>query len=401
MSDESPPPQLRLRPRKRDDEPVPAANPASVAPAVEAPLPAVVPSAEPVVVAPPTPPQVGGTPDVAATSPTEAPARFRLKPKLVSDAEVKAPVESAAPPAVVPAPVVELPPSAPSVDATGIPRLRLKMVESGAAPVMPVPPMLAPEVPMPRVPPPAFAPLPPPVPPSLSPPVSAPIPPPLPEISTPPPMAVALPPVEGGSPADVVTPLPSLALRPVSAVPPVPVPPLPTFIRPTLKVAPKKKVTPVVVLIALVGALAAVGYFVFIREQSPAPVVANHPAVSAPASTPAAAVPPAGAPAVQTPKVSQIPPLPPPPPPPSATATKSTQSVASAAAAAAFRAWINDVRITGVRSGAAPRAMINGRLVRPGDIVDASAGIVFDGLDEERKQVVFRDRTGAFATKSY
>ena len=37
----------------------------------------------------------------------------------------------------------------------------------------------------------------------------------------------------------------------------------------------------------------------------------------------------------------------------------------------------------------------------PGDVVDASAGIVFDGLDTERKLVVFRDRGGAFTNKPY
>ena len=70
-------------------------------------------------------------------------------------------------------------------------------------------------------------------------------------------------------------------------------------------------------------------------------------------------------------------------------------------ASPAFRAWTDDARITGVVSGASPRAIINGRLVRPGDVVDASTGIVFDGLDLERKTVVFRSREGAFTTKSY
>ena len=67
----------------------------------------------------------------------------------------------------------------------------------------------------------------------------------------------------------------------------------------------------------------------------------------------------------------------------------------------AFRAWIADLRITGVVSGASPRAIINGRLVRPGDVVDASLGITFDGLDVERKELVFRTRNGAFASKPY
>jgi hypothetical protein len=82
--------------------------------------------------------------------------------------------------------------------------------------------------------------------------------------------------------------------------------------------------------------------------------------------------------------------------------SKSGQAgVSNAAEATALRAWVDDVRITGVLSGSSPRAIINGRLVRPGDVVDASAGIVFDGVDLERKLVVFRNRVGMFASKSY
>jgi hypothetical protein len=81
-------------------------------------------------------------------------------------------------------------------------------------------------------------------------------------------------------------------------------------------------------------------------------------------------------------------------------ASKPAQS-ASAVVSPAFRAWIDGVRITGVLSGSSPRAIINGRLMRPGDMVDASAGIVFDRLDVEGKQLVFRDRSGVSASKSY
>jgi hypothetical protein len=72
-----------------------------------------------------------------------------------------------------------------------------------------------------------------------------------------------------------------------------------------------------------------------------------------------------------------------------------------AVVSAAFRAWTDDARITGVVSGTAPRAIINGRLVRPGDMVDAAQGIIFDGVDAERKLVVFRNREGVFTNKPY
>ena len=67
----------------------------------------------------------------------------------------------------------------------------------------------------------------------------------------------------------------------------------------------------------------------------------------------------------------------------------------------AFRAWLAEVRIVGVVAGDSPRAIVNGRLVRPGDVVDASQGIIFDGLDLERKEVVFRTNGGLFAGKAY
>ena len=58
-------------------------------------------------------------------------------------------------------------------------------------------------------------------------------------------------------------------------------------------------------------------------------------------------------------------------------------------------------RVTGVITGASPKAIINGRLVRPGDMIDAGEGIALDSIDAANKQLVFRSRSGATATKSY
>ena len=72
-----------------------------------------------------------------------------------------------------------------------------------------------------------------------------------------------------------------------------------------------------------------------------------------------------------------------------------------AAAGQAFRRWADSVVISGVFQGNPPRILIGGRTLRPGDVADASLGIVFEGIDAERKVVTFRDRSGATTTKKY
>jgi hypothetical protein len=57
--------------------------------------------------------------------------------------------------------------------------------------------------------------------------------------------------------------------------------------------------------------------------------------------------------------------------------------------------------VSGVRSGSSTMAIINGRIARPGDIMDSAEGIVFDGVDDKRKTLVFRSRNGAFLEKTY
>jgi len=90
MSDESQPPQLRLRPRKRDDEPAPVPSSTS---------PEATPSAS-------TPPIEPAAP--AAAPQADAPARFRLKPKLAQESDATPLPERplASPPAPPPAPVL-------------------------------------------------------------------------------------------------------------------------------------------------------------------------------------------------------------------------------------------------------------------------------------------------------
>lgn len=158
-------------------------------------------------------------------------------------------------------------------------------------------------------------------------------------------------------------------------------------------------------LLALLGVgvllAAGGGYYFFIAQEPPPPPVVVKPKVVPPpvATQPseARAEPPA-------PRPSTLPPLPPPPSFSNAsqTAAQAAQPTGpTAAQAAAFRAWLDEARISGVVSGTSPRAIINNRLVRPGDVVDASAGITFDSVDVEKKEVIFRSRHGSVGGKSY
>lgn len=75
--------------------------------------------------------------------------------------------------------------------------------------------------------------------------------------------------------------------------------------------------------------------------------------------------------------------------------------VDSAATSPEFIAFVEATRISGVFQGAAPRALINGRTVRVGTLIDVNLGVYFHGLDTERRQVVFRDSRGLIIRKGY
>jgi hypothetical protein len=67
----------------------------------------------------------------------------------------------------------------------------------------------------------------------------------------------------------------------------------------------------------------------------------------------------------------------------------------------AFRLFVANARISGVFQGNPPRAMINGKLTRAGERVDADLGIIFEGLSPDRRQLVFSDRSGAKVFRGY
>lgn len=85
---------------------------------------------------------------------------------------------------------------------------------------------------------------------------------------------------------------------------------------------------------------------------------------------------------------------------PGITAT-TTDVIAGAEASAAFRSFVGGLKISGVFQGNPPRALINGRTYRTGELVDIPLGVAFDSADADKKIVTFKDRTGATVSRRY
>jgi hypothetical protein len=86
---------------------------------------------------------------------------------------------------------------------------------------------------------------------------------------------------------------------------------------------------------------------------------------------------------------------------PGIVATSTSDAVLTVNASSQFRSWVANVKISGVNQGATPRALINGRMVQLGQIVDEAQGIEFDSVDPHNKTIVFKDRTGAVVSRRY
>ena len=64
-------------------------------------------------------------------------------------------------------------------------------------------------------------------------------------------------------------------------------------------------------------------------------------------------------------------------------------------ASAAFKAWVDVLRVGGVRTGANTRVFIGGTAYVAGDVVNEQLGITFESYNPETRKLTFRDRTGA------
>jgi hypothetical protein len=67
----------------------------------------------------------------------------------------------------------------------------------------------------------------------------------------------------------------------------------------------------------------------------------------------------------------------------------------------AFRTFVANAKVTGVIGGVPPKVLLNGRLMRAGEIVDSALGVTFDSIDPDRKLLIFKDKTGATVTRKY
>lgn len=81
---------------------------------------------------------------------------------------------------------------------------------------------------------------------------------------------------------------------------------------------------------------------------------------------------------------------------PGLTATVKIESTGEASPA--FKEFVANARISGI---AATRLIINDRLVRAGELAEASLGIRFDGYNRDTKQLRFTDATGAHVIRRY
>jgi cytoskeletal protein RodZ len=78
-----------------------------------------------------------------------------------------------------------------------------------------------------------------------------------------------------------------------------------------------------------------------------------------------------------------------------------TQLAAGAEASQPFRSFVANAKVSGVFQGTPSRAVINGRLMRAGEVVDGTLGITFEGVDAERRHLVFKDKSGATVSRRF
>ena len=144
------------------------------------------------------------------------------------------------------------------------------------------------------------------------------------------------------------------------------------------------------------GAIAAAvvlggGFFAYLKLTAPPPppprpkvVVKPKPPVEKAPEPVVVAETPKPEPAAEVPKPAEKPapvvPAAPPPPP---------------AASLAFKAWVENLKISGVRAGAAPKVFIGGTAYAPGDLVNPQLGISFVGYNPETRMIHFKDASGA------
>lgn len=74
---------------------------------------------------------------------------------------------------------------------------------------------------------------------------------------------------------------------------------------------------------------------------------------------------------------------------------------AAAEASPAFRSFVANAKIGSVVGGSEPKMILNGRLARGGEVVDFGLGVTFDRVDDEKRLLIFKDKSGATVTRRY
>ncbi|MDP2136546.1 MAG: hypothetical protein Q8J74_01710, partial [Candidatus Didemnitutus sp.] len=89
------------------------------------------------------------------------------------------------------------------------------------------------------------------------------------------------------------------------------------------------------------------------------------------------------------------------PPAPLVPAAPAAVSVTPAGPSTEFVAWVRQLHVAGVRSGAMPRVFIDRTAYSPGDLVNPQLGITFVGYDADRRMLSFKDEAGFTVERRY
>jgi hypothetical protein len=156
----------------------------------------------------------------------------------------------------------------------------------------------------------------------------------------------------------------------------------------------------------LCGLLGAAGFLLFSEFVSPALNLRSAESGAPQPVASQATVPEATVPAVVAPSQSPAPVIASAP----AWADESEAGVGAAAAAKpaepaqaspAFVSYVAQLRVSGVSLGASPRALINGRMVHLGDLLEPTLGIRLVAVDGAVRHLVFEDNAQARLTARY
>lgn len=66
-----------------------------------------------------------------------------------------------------------------------------------------------------------------------------------------------------------------------------------------------------------------------------------------------------------------------------------------------FVAFVEALKVSSVMDGNPAKAMFNGRVIRAGDLIDATSGVRFSGVNGVKKHLILNDQSGAEVYRAY